>query len=190
MRKHGPRMGAALLIIAALLAASPVGATMHIIDVGNFFFSPTRTEVCPGDTVRWTWVSGTHSSTSDPSSPKSWDSGVSNVIGHTFDLVFDAADGPGPFPYHCAIHSTTMKDTIFIATDCAAAFICGDADGSGGIDIDDVVYLIAYIFTGGPAPDPLDAGEVDCSGSIDIDDVVYLIAYIFTGGPAPCEACP
>jgi len=63
----------------------------------------------------------------------------------------------------------------------------GDADGSGGVDIDDVVYMIAYIFTGGPEPMcGLLAGEVDCSGGIDIDDVVYLIAYIFTGGPAPC----
>ncbi|MBU1319252.1 MAG: hypothetical protein KKH67_08650, partial [candidate division Zixibacteria bacterium] len=58
-------------------------------------------------------------------------------------------------------------------------------DGSGAIDIDDVVYLIAYIFQGGPAPNPLDAGDADCSGAIDIDDVVYVIAYIFSGGPAP-----
>ncbi|MBU2625877.1 MAG: dockerin type I repeat-containing protein [candidate division Zixibacteria bacterium] len=64
-------------------------------------------------------------------------------------------------------------------------YITGDADGSGAIDIDDVVYLIAYIFQGGPAPNPLDAGDADCSGAIDIDDVVYVIAYIFSGGPAP-----
>jgi hypothetical protein len=30
-------------------------------------------------------------------------------------------------------------------------YICGDADGSEGVDIDDVVYLINYIFAGGPA---------------------------------------
>ncbi|MBU1317775.1 MAG: hypothetical protein KKG33_14465 [candidate division Zixibacteria bacterium] len=64
-------------------------------------------------------------------------------------------------------------------------FIRGDADSSGGIDIDDVVYLIAYIFGGGSAPDPLEAGDADCSGAIDIDDVVYLIAYIFCGGDPP-----
>jgi len=34
-----------------------------------------------------------------------------------------------------------------VAADC-----CGDADGSGAIDIDDVVYEINYIFGGGPAP--------------------------------------
>jgi len=67
----------------------------------------------------------------------------------------------------------------------ANVYVPGDADGSGEVDIDDVVYLIAYIFSGGPAPDPLEAGDADCSGEIDIDDVVYLIAYIFSGGPAP-----
>jgi hypothetical protein len=66
---------------------------------------------------------------------------------------------------------------------------CGDADGSGGVDIDDVVYLIAYIFSGGPEPVTMDAGDADCSGGIDIDDVVYLIAYIFSGGPDPCASC-
>ena|GEM_PF-1154067 len=65
-------------------------------------------------------------------------------------------------------------------------YVNGDADRSGDVDIDDVVYLIAYIFTGGPPPDPLGAGDADCSYDVDIDDVVYLIAYIFSGGPAPC----
>ena len=68
-------------------------------------------------------------------------------------------------------------------------FECGDADASGGVDIDDVVYLINYIFAGGPAPDPIEAGDADCSGNVDIDDVVYLIQYIFGGGPEPCADC-
>ena len=32
--------------------------------------------------------------------------------------------------------------------------VIGDADGSGFVDIDDVVYLINYIFAGGPVPMP------------------------------------
>lgn len=66
----------------------------------------------------------------------------------------------------------------------------GDANGSGGVDIDDVVYLIAYIFSAGPEPTPGDCcGDANGSGAVDIDDVVYLIAYIFTGGPPPIQAC-
>jgi hypothetical protein len=64
-------------------------------------------------------------------------------------------------------------------------YVTGDADGSGGIDIDDVVYLITYIFSAGPPPMPLAAGDADCSGGVDIDDAVYLITYIFSGGHAP-----
>jgi hypothetical protein len=84
-------------------------------------------------------------------------------------------------------NTDTMDVTIVIL---APLYLCGDADSSEGVDIDDVVYLLAYIFTDGPAPDPLEAGDADCTGEIDIDDAVYLIAYIFSGGPEPCADCP
>jgi hypothetical protein len=77
--------------------------------------------------------------------------------------------------------------------DACEEFICGDANGSGGdpaVDIDDVVFLINYVFAGGAAPCPPQAGDANCSGGdvpIDIDDIVYLINYIFAGGPAPCD---
>ena len=67
--------------------------------------------------------------------------------------------------------------------------ICGDADGSNNVDISDAVYLISYIFGGGPAPNPLSAGDASCDGAVDISDAVYLIAYIFADGPAPCASC-
>lgn len=63
----------------------------------------------------------------------------------------------------------------------------GDADGSGTVTISDVVYLINYIFGGGPAPNPIESGDADCSGAVTISDVVYLINYIFAGTAAPCE---
>jgi hypothetical protein len=70
---------------------------------------------------------------------------------------------------------------------CQDPYLCGDADGSDEVDIDDVVYLIQYIFAQGPSPEPLESGDADCSGEVDIDDVVYLITYIFSSGPAPCD---
>jgi hypothetical protein len=69
-------------------------------------------------------------------------------------------------------------------------YICGDADGNRHIDLADAVYLIAYVFGGGPAPNPLIAADADCSKQVDISDVVYLISNIFGSGPAPCAACP
>lgn len=66
------------------------------------------------------------------------------------------------------------------------SYVHGDADGSGDVDVSDVVYLISFIFSGGVEPAPLAAGDADCSGAIDISDVVCLINYIFSGGAAPC----
>jgi hypothetical protein len=66
---------------------------------------------------------------------------------------------------------------------------CGDANSDGVVDISDVVYLIAYIFSGGPAPNPISYGNVNCDSGVDIADVVYMISYIFAGGVAPCTGC-
>ncbi len=65
-------------------------------------------------------------------------------------------------------------------------FIIGDANHSGAVNISDAVYIINYIFGGGPEPIPGPAGDADCSSIINISDAVYLINYIFSGGPAPC----
>ena len=66
--------------------------------------------------------------------------------------------------------------------------VCGDANADKSIDISDVVYLIAHIFSGGPAPTPTIRGDADCTGYIDVSDVIFLVSYIFSGGPAP--HCP
>jgi len=57
---------------------------------------------------------------------------------------------------NCILLSLAIAIAFLSLTPIAAAdpYVCGDVDGSGGIDIDDVVFLIAYIFSGGPAPDP------------------------------------
>jgi hypothetical protein len=65
-------------------------------------------------------------------------------------------------------------------------FIRGDANGDGLINASDVVYLINYLFIGGPPPDPMAAGDVNCDGTINVSDVVYLINYLFISGPPPC----
>jgi len=62
----------------------------------------------------------------------------------------------------------------------------GDADGDDLVGLTDVVYLINWVFRGGPQPIPVLAGEVNCIGGVDIADVVYLINYLFKSGPPPC----
>lgn len=76
--------------------------------------------------------------------------------------------------------------SITLVCECDA--LVGDANGSGVIDIDDAVYLIAYIFQGGTAPTPyaIASGDPNCSGIVDIDDIVYMVEIIFLFGPPPC----
>ncbi len=71
----------------------------------------------------------------------------------------------------------------------ACGEIHGNTNGIGDIDIDDVVYLIAYIFSAGTPPVPYWRGDADCDSEVDIDDAVFLIDYIFGGGTEPCGAC-
>jgi hypothetical protein len=85
-----------------------------------------------------------------------------------------------------AFHSEQADYSIFVNI---GSYMPGDADASGDVDVDDVIHLIGYIFSEGPAPTPLNTGDPDGSCSIDIDDVVYLVLYIFAGGPAPLAGC-
>lgn len=64
----------------------------------------------------------------------------------------------------------------------------GDANGDEEYNVGDVVFLIAYVFNGGPAPQPLAAGDANCDGEPNIGDAVYLINYIFNSGSPP--VCP
>jgi agmatine/peptidylarginine deiminase len=70
------------------------------------------------------------------------------------------------------------------------SFVCGDSDGSGQVSIGDAVFIINYIFGGGPSPVLPEAADPDCSGGVSIGDAVYIINFIFGGGPVPCENCP
>jgi hypothetical protein len=64
----------------------------------------------------------------------------------------------------------------------------GDVNADGLIDVADVIYIINYVFKGGP--DPVCSPIVICSdvnsdGEVSISDVVYLINYLYHTGPPP-----
>jgi|GEM_PF-754711 len=64
----------------------------------------------------------------------------------------------------------------------------GDANGDGHVTIADVVYLVNFLFKGGPPPDPLWKGDANGNCKVNIEDAVYLVNYLMKGGPPPiCE---
>ncbi|UCD93449.1 MAG: hypothetical protein JSU69_06655 [Candidatus Zixiibacteriota bacterium] len=66
--------------------------------------------------------------------------------------------------------------------------LCGDADGSGGINILDVACLINFLYRDGPPPVHPELGDTDASGNINILDVTCLVNYLYKDGPEP--VCP
>ena len=67
-------------------------------------------------------------------------------------------------------------------------YLCGDANHDATVNIGDAVYVVNYIFKGGPAPSPLESGDANWDLAVNVGDAVYIINYIFKSGPAPC--CP
>src|SRR3954469_23127199 len=61
---------------------------------GSLVFTPASVTINANDTVRWTWASVNHTSTSDTNGI--WDTGLQNT-GFVFTRMFSAA---GTFPYH------------------------------------------------------------------------------------------
>lgn len=56
----------------------------------------------------------------------------------------------------------------------------GDPNADAKINIGDAVYIINYVFKGGPAPKPvLLAGDVNCDGKVNVADAVASIMFVF-----------
>jgi len=118
--------------------------------------------------------------------------GQSDTTDQSGDFSFDAVGGgvetisvscPGFVTVDTAVMMNT-NNTIAVALS-PGGYIDGDASGEGDINIGDAIYIINYVFKGGPAPFPYASGDANCDGTTNLADAVYLISYIFKGGPAP-----
>jgi hypothetical protein len=82
--------------------------------------------------------------------------------------------------------SCLMVPAILAQSD-SPDFVRGDANGDERINANDVQYILAFLFRGGPPIEPYENGDVNCDAAVNISDVVYLIEAIYMGGPPPCE---
>jgi hypothetical protein len=163
--------------------------------------------ICPGPTIVVTYPSGGETLIVDSTYDISWntvcfDTNVaieySTNSGADWIVIVDDTTNIGSIAWtvpntpspNCRVKiSDALDDDPFdVSDDDFIIYSRGDANGDGVINIADVVYLINYLFTGGSAPNPMDAGDANCDGTVNIADVVYLINYLFSGGPPP--GCP
>ncbi|MGB8658337.1 MAG: S8 family serine peptidase [Candidatus Zixiibacteriota bacterium] len=68
-------------------------------------------------------------------------------------------------------------------------YVYGDANGDGLVNAGDLVYILNYIFRGGPLPDPPSAGDANGDCVINSGDIVYLVNYLFRVGPPLQRGC-
>ncbi len=114
-----------------------------------------------------------------------------------FTVITTVENGTGPASADKALDDLTANiarakrwtSNHIIPLGSGGAFVCGDANGDGQVNVADAVYLINYVFKGGPAPDPICVGNANGDGQCNIGDAVYLINYVFKGGPAPVDYC-
>jgi hypothetical protein len=81
----------------------------------------------------------------------------------------------------------TGNSTVLLNYDCAAYFVAGDYNGDNNTNLLDLVYVVDFIISKGPAPIG-GAGRADanCDGIINITDIVYLMNYMFGSASTPC----
>lgn len=92
-----------LLVLSAVLFLQYAFATVHEVQVSNFQFSPANLTVTIGDTVRWVWVTGSHTTTSGtiPVNAASWDVPM-NSSSTSFDYEVTVE---GTYNYVCTPHA-------------------------------------------------------------------------------------
>jgi hypothetical protein len=165
---------------APTVPAVPDGRSYFPVEEEHYYV--TAASDADGDDVYYRWSFGDGDSTAwlGP-----YDSGDTCMVNHTWPIAgsyllkVNAKDKFGAL--------SGWSDSLLVTT---YDWVCGDADSNDIVNVSDAVYLIGYIFGGGPAPDPLLSGDADCNLIVNVSDAVFLIGYIFGGGPAPCSNCP
>ena len=80
-----------------------------------------------------------------------------------------------------------------IPDECAGLprFIRGDANSDGEVDLADAVFLLLFLFGGGPAPGCLAAADAANTGGLNLNSVIVLLEELFHGFPPrpPFSAC-
>ena len=100
-----------LSAVLLLVVFVPAHATVHNIQVANFQFTPSTVNAAVGDSIIWTWVGGSHTTTCDPASQGSgnslpagaatWNSPM-NATNKTFMYQLAVA---GTYHYYCIPHA-------------------------------------------------------------------------------------
>ncbi len=71
-----------------------------------------------------------------------------------------------------------------------AAFLRGDSNMDGRLDLSDAVAILEYRFLGGTPPACEDAADTDDDEAIYLSDAIFLLNFLFQGGRRPPRPAP
>ncbi len=162
--------------------AAPIGVSRGLVDVSYDFAATTTDNDNDQLQYQWDWGDGSFSAWLGP-----FGSGENCLTSHTWS-VYDTCDVKVRAKDSWGMMSQWSPAlTVIIGPSCCQ--VRADVDDSGSDpDISDLVFLVDFMFSGGPEPPCTDQADVDGLGGIDISDLVYLVDYMFSGGPPP-PAC-
>ncbi len=68
-------------------------------------------------------------------------------------------------------------------------YVYGDANGDEEVTVEDLIYLLNYLFRDGLVPDPASSGDANADCEITMGDVLYILNYLYRLGPTPKRGC-
>lgn len=114
----------------------------------------------------------------------------------------DSGNGAGSFAFHPDTTQAGVYNVRFIASDgelkdtllvqitvvnCTAK--AGDTNANSLVNLGDIVYLVNFVFKGGPAPSPICRGDANGSGGAPaLPDIIYLVNFVFKGASSPVKS--
>ncbi len=151
------------------------------------------TNLGPG-TIQWTAASTAAWLTVDP---------ANGTTPEPIEIVPDHEDlGPGVHTARVVVTAPgvpnspwTIDVTVEVQgkpVDPQGTFSRGDANSDRVLDLSDVIFTLAWLFTGGKAPECAKAADADDNGAVEITDPIVILDYLFRGGrrpDAPFGAC-
>ncbi len=105
-----------------------------------------------------------------------------DTLNSPYSVVFTVDDGRDST-------DTGVVEITVLPYDVLPSGMPGDVTGDTLVEVADVVFLLNYLFQGGPPPNPPAAGDVNGDCFIGLSDLIWLINYLYRFGPPPQIRC-
>ncbi|MCK4403706.1 MAG: hypothetical protein KAW02_01325 [candidate division Zixibacteria bacterium] len=111
-----------------------------------------------------------------------WTTEDEDTLNSPYTVIFAVDDGRDST-------DTGVVEITVLPYDVPPSGMLGDVTGDTLVELADVVFILNYLFKGGPPPNPPAAGDVNGDCFIGLSDIIWLINYLFRSGPPPQIRC-